>query len=171
MAKLAAIRKLSHQTRRCRSTAEDSQKRTKAEGNKQRMKWSRSRLKCEDQILRPSSAVCLLLLAGQPLFILVSGGKESRQPNGILGNTKQTHIKFPLKCHGERRGALRGRGGREREVEGEGKELCEERSQWVEGLREKRKWERKGKELEDAEKDVATLGRTWGKREGQISQT
>lgn len=59
----------------------------------------------------------------------------------------------------------------ERDWEGEGKELCEERSQWVEGLREKRKWERKGKELEDAEKDVATLGRTWGKREGQISQT
>lgn len=60
------------------------------------------------------------------------GGKDSRQQDGILGNTKQSHIKFPLKCHGEGHGACetgedRRRGGcRCKEQEWEGKTYCEE---------------------------------------------
>lgn len=50
-----------------------------------------------------TSGVCCSWLDGLCLSSS-RGGKESRQPNGILGNSKQTHIKFPLKCHGERCG-------------------------------------------------------------------
>lgn len=90
---------------------------------------------------------CLLLLAGQPLFVLVSGGRKRQKSNGIHGNTKRTYIKFPVKCHWVRRSAHAAGDGRRRyrqEQAGGGVGEARWWEGWVGGWRAQNK--RKGKQ-------------------------
>lgn len=63
---------------------------------------------------------CLLLMAGWTLFVLVlvvMGDLESQE---LRGNTKQTYIKFRLKCHTREVWSTAGGGRTDGDVDGKG---------------------------------------------------
>lgn len=67
------------------------------EGTNNKRKSPEYRQNERGKIMRP----CLLLLAPAADVCLCAQPRASVK--GILGNSKQSNIKFPVQCHGERR--------------------------------------------------------------------